>query len=405
MGQTIRSRILLLLVFGVPVHAYAQSYARFSVEPSDPALQAGIGVPGTEFTFTADVSDAQSYRIEFDDGDHVERVIQPGADPEVIVSHSYDRPSRFVAKLIARLSSGETIELPLNVRVEPPPSPAQSREEYARFSVAPSDTNNFDDIIYPWADFTFIAEVSNAESYDVDFGDGIVERNLAPGPNGRAAVRHSYSEPGDYKARMNASRDNGETVEQVVSVSVTAPPESASHALFSVSPSDPESYSDIEFTWADFTFTADVTGATEYELYFGDGEKQLVTPGTDGKAVVRHVYQGTGRYDARMTAQRDSGEAIVRPLSITVRAPDPAPSIPEERNWWPWILLAGAVALLLHTVWTLVTVKTGNHLISFEPRVGTGSVHISGSTAADDPVSMRLRRDPGRVVLSVNAGE
>jgi hypothetical protein len=395
----------LLLVFGTSVHANAQSYAKFSVEPSDPALQAGIGVPGTKFTFTADVSDAQSYRIEFGDGDHDERVIQPGADPRAVVSHSYDRPDRYVAKLIARQSSGESIELPLDVRVEPPPSPAQSREKHAAFSVSPSDPDDHDDIVYPWADFTFIADVSNAESYEVDFGDDKVERNIAPGPDGRATVRHSYSEPGEYRAIMNASRDNGDTVEQVVWVSVTVPPEPPSHALFSVLPSDPEIYDDIEFPWADFTFTADVTDATEYELDFDDGEKQLVAPQSDGKAVVRHVYEKDGRYDARMTAQRSSGEAIIRPLSITVSAPDPVSLIPRERNRWPWILLAGVVALLIYTAWKLLTVRTGNHLISFEPRVDTGRVRISGSTAADDPVSMRLRRDPGRVVLSVNDGE
>lgn len=389
-------------MLSVPFCALAQSYARFSVEPSDPALRAGVGPPGTEFTFTADVTDARSYRIDFDDGTGpVVRIVQPGSDSRVVIPYTYDEAGRYLAKLTAVSAAGESIELQLNVRVEVPAPPSRPAEGYARFSVSPDEQGD-------WADFIFVADVSNAESYDIAFGDDAAARNVAPGANGRAVLQHRYSQPGEYTARMNALRNSGETVEQVVLVSATSPPAPARRTLFSVAPSDPLNVRDTDRQWASFTFTADVTGAAEYRFEFGDNEDALVEPAADGTGSTMHTYAGAGSYDATLVATLESGELVTESLPVTVRAPAPAGQVtpePARIPWWLWLLLGLALTLLVYGTQLLLPVKTGNHLISFEPQAATGQVRIRGSAAANDAVSMRLRRDPGRISLAVNDGE
>ncbi|MBT8102155.1 MAG: PKD domain-containing protein [Gammaproteobacteria bacterium] len=399
MTQAIRSGLLVLLIFGVPICGQAQSHARFSVEPSDPELQAGVGAPGTEFTFTADVADAESYRIEIvNDRPPVDAVIDPGADAVGTYTHTFDRAGRYPVKLTATQTSGELIELELNVRVEAPPSAPRPPAEHARFTVLQSDSDD-------WADFTFIADVSNAESYDVDFGDNVIARNIAPDGNGRATLRHRYSSPGDYSAVMNALRNDGATIEQTIQVSATQPAAPAQRALFSVTPSDPEAAANAERPWANFTFTADVTGATQYEFLFGDNQQQVVTAAADGRGSVRHQYTNDGTFDATLMALLDSGDIVTESLQVTVRAPAVTPPAAPKPNWWPWILFALATISLIYSLYRLLIIKTGNHLISFEPRMDAVSVRVSGSTAANESVSMRLRRDPGRIALAVNDGE
>ena len=105
MNPGIRSGLLLLLVFGMPICGLAQSHARFSVEPSDPELQAGVGAPGTEFTFTADVADAQSYRIEIPgERPRVDVVIDPRADAVGTYTHTFNRAGRYPVKLTGNAS-------------------------------------------------------------------------------------------------------------------------------------------------------------------------------------------------------------------------------------------------------------------------------------------------------------
>lgn len=398
------------MIVSMPVCGYAQSHARFSVEPSNPALQAGVGTPGMEFTFTADVADARSYRILIDRArPPVDVVVEPDADSIGTFAHTFDQPGRYPVKLIAELSSGELVELQLNVRVEPPPSPPAPPVEYARFTVSQSDPNDL-------ADFTFVADVSNAESYTVDFGDDVIARNITPDESGRATLPHRYTESGNYTAVMNALRNNGDTVEKKILVSATRPAALPSRTLFSVMPSKLGEGDDVERPWAAFTFTANITGATQYTFDFdfddNDDRKQVVVPDSDGIGIARHQYSGEGTFDARVTAELGTGEQVTESLLVTVRAPAPvsqAPPVAPKRNWWPWILLALALALLLYTLNSMPMPgpmpTTGNHLISFEPRVAAGNVRISGSTAANESVSMRLRRDPGRVALAVNDGE
>ena len=111
---------------------------------------------------------------------------------------------------VASLADPMVLTLGVVVRaptVAPPPPPP-----VAIFSVAPSRASDLiNDAIEPtWADFTFSAYVVGATRYQLDYGDGIVERNLREGPAGEGVVRHHrYTNPDTYTAVLTASRASG----------------------------------------------------------------------------------------------------------------------------------------------------------------------------------------------------
>lgn len=404
MCQQVRSQILfLILVLCAPLAVCAQSlepHERFSVEPSEPGIFYGVGFVNTEFIFTADVTGAVRY--ELDIGDGVIHQLTPGPDGIAVHTDSYDNTRNYQAVLKAwRVGFIDPIVLPLHVLVQPPPAIQQPTPTHARFSVAPSDPDFHDDIEVPWADFTFTADVSAAESYELDFGDHVVERNIRPGPDGKAVLRHIYEEPGSFRAEMIARRNTGEIIENELLVSVQAPPPAPSSAHFSVMPSDPDNYIDIETPWADFTFTADVTDAVRYELNFGDQIVESYTPsGSDRKATLRHVYKEPGSYKAEMKAFRSAGELVEKDFFVSVQAPV-KPEELEESNILLWLLLLALIAIVFLAVKALTT--TNKH-VTFEPILDTGTVRVTGSSTADDAVSMRVQRGASRIEISMDTG-
>jgi hypothetical protein len=218
-----RSRILFsLLVLGAPLIVCAQSAeldARFSVVPGGPDSKSSVGFTGEDFTFTAYVDGAVRYEVDFDDGTGPLHV--PGAEAEAVFDHPYEIEKDYTATLRAFNEAGELIEpvLTLTISVTRPPVAAQPPPSTAEFSVRPSDPG------VAWADFTFAARVSQAESYKLDFGDDVVASDIEPDLAGEAVRwRHVYKEPKVYSAKMTARRNTGEAVEIELQVSVQAPP-------------------------------------------------------------------------------------------------------------------------------------------------------------------------------------
>ena len=121
-----RSQILwLLLGLGAPLTICAQSHERFSVEPGGVDVLRGVGFLETEFKFTADVTDAKCYELDFGDG-VVERNINPGPDGRAVSSHRYTELGRYTAVMKAwRDTECDPREVPikltLEVRVKAPP--------------------------------------------------------------------------------------------------------------------------------------------------------------------------------------------------------------------------------------------------------------------------------------------
>ncbi len=404
MCQQVRSQILfLILVLCAPLAVCAQSlepHERFSVEPSEPGIFYGVGFVNTEFIFTADVTGAVRY--ELDIGDGVIHQLTPGSDGKAVYTHSYDDTRNYEAVLKAwRDGTIDPIVLPLQVLVKPPPAVPQPTPTHTRFSVAPSDPDFHDDIEVPWADFTFTADVSGAESYELDFGELAIERDIRPGPDGKAILRHIYQEPGSYRAAMKAWRNTGELIENELFVSVQAPPPPPSSAHFSVAPSDPITHDDIKFPWADFTFTADVTEAVHYELNFGDENFESYTPpGSDRKAAFRHVYKEPRSFKAKMKVLRSTGELVEKEFLVLVQAP----AEPVKSDTLLWLLLLALIAIILLAVKGLAVLMKGTNPVTFEPKMDTGRVSVTGSTTADDAVSMRVQRDAGQTVISMDSG-
>jgi len=227
-----RSRILLSLLLSAPLTVGAQSEesrARFSVEPSDSGTLHGVGIAREYFTFRAAATGALCYKLDFGD-DAIESDIKPASVGEVIVRrHPYAEPGDYVAKMTAWSDpdciSGEitpVLELKIEVGVptDPPPPPPP---KFARFTVAPSDPS------VGWTNMTFTAKVSQAERYELDFGDGSEPREVLPASDGdnEAVFSHSYAEQQErivYTATLRARRSTGDIVVIDLLVSVQAPP-------------------------------------------------------------------------------------------------------------------------------------------------------------------------------------
>ena len=409
MCQQARSRILfLMLVLGAPLIVCAQSHERFSVEPGGADVLYGVGFRETDFKFTADVTDAKCYELDFGDDDEPLE-ITPGPDGRAVRSHRYTKLDSYVAVMKAwRDTECDPREVPikltLEVRVKAPPPAPQPPPSYAHFFVEPSDPK-IDDVEVPWADFTFTADVTEAESYELNFGDGVVESEIEPDSAGKVVRRHVYEDPKVYTARMKAWRNTGELIENELLVSVQSPPPPPSYARFSVMPSDPKIYNDIEIPRADFTFTGDVSQAVRYEVDYGDNVvKRNVLPEPDGTTVLRHIYKEPGNYEALIRAWRSTGESVEKKFFVSVQAA-PVPPGPVNRDIPLWFWLLVLIAILSLVGWGLKAVSTGTDLVTFEPKSDRGSVRVIGSTTADDSVSMRVRRDAGRVVISMVSGE
>ena len=414
MFQRARFPVLFFLVsLSATLTLYAQDqqpYARFAVEPSDPGTLYGVGLKSDEFRFTADVSDATCYEVDFNDG-VVQSGIGPGPDGKAVFSHHYATEQTFTAVMRAWRGADcdhaeVHVRLPLEVRVVPPPEVPVPPPSYSQFSVEPSRSAP-SDAEAPWADFTFTANVSDAESYTLDYGDGAVESDIEPDLAGRAMRRHVYGASGVYIAKLMAWRNSGESIQSQLLVTVQAPPPTSAYANFSVTPSDPETYNNVETPWADFIFAADVTEVESFELDFGDGVVETdISPDSNGQATRRHVYayESPRVYTATLKAWRKTGELIQSELLVAVQAP-PLVTVPPRPDTWRWYLIAALVLALLWTAWKLITGYAGSADIRFEPTRDRGRFTVSGSNTADDTVSMRVHRDAGQVVISTINGE
>lgn len=339
MCKQVQPRILfLLLVLGAPLAVCAQSHERFSVVPGDESGQGALGSWLIDFEFTADVTEAKCYELDFgekpkSDENNVIRVTPRGSDG-VLRSHKYKKPGTYWAVMKAwRLPEGDA-----------------DREVDCE------------------ADLGGLA--------------GPIELTLR--------------------------------IEVLPSGPLTPPPPSVER--FSATASDPTI--DDEVTWADFTFTAYVTGATSYDLNFGDGDAESgIRPRPAGEAVLRHHhYKKPGVYTAVLTARRSSGKSIELKQQVVVEAPAPVvseqwpkvrpvatvPPEPAKLDLLPWFLLSAVmIATALSRGWRL----TRTDPVTFEATRDRGQVEVTDSTAASDAVSMRVRSEPLKFVISVDKGE
>ncbi len=245
------------------------------------------GLLKTEFRFAADVTGASCYELDFGDRvvvecelgdelictdvDGVECAIQGDNDHEVVCGHYYKRLDNYRAKLKAWRGTSGPIPLNLNVSVKRPRPVAEPTPSYVSFSAKPSDPETHGNIEFPEADFTFTAYVDDAESYELDFGDGDanVQRNIEPKfiePRSKGnGIRHVYKQPGSYKVIVRAWSNTGDKLENELRVAVPDPPQPPN--VFKVEPSDPNSPFGVGSTDTEFIFTADVRDAVLYQLF------------------------------------------------------------------------------------------------------------------------------------------
>ncbi len=312
-----------------------------------------------------------------------------------------------------------------------------SAQPHERFSVVPGDDSGLVGIgTVLQTDFRFVADVTNAKCYELDYGDGEVDRGIRPESDGRKVLNHRYKNPGRYWATMTAWRLRAGEAERevdcanelrdlaepialrlriVVRAAEPGPPPPPSVAIFSAAPSDPDdpTAGNDEVTWADFTFTAFVTGATRYQLSVDENvtESGITLESSGGAVRHQHRYEKPGVYTAILTAQRGAGEPVELRQKISVTAPAAAvpqqwprprsPAVPPvergDPDMLPWLLLGAvliAAALSRAASWG----QTG--LVTFAATTRQGEYAVNASTDAVDAVSIRVQSESPQYVIS-----
>ena len=209
--------------------------------------------------------------------------------------------------------------------------------------------------------FTFSGDVTDAKCFELALkdGDSHLESFRSPqtkvAEDGKASFSHRFSEakrytailkaykqqdcdPGPLKRESNQVEFELDVVVRSPRVVQDAPPE---FARFSVEPSSPSDSSQ----WRNFVFTANVSGATRYDLDFGDGDDSVqntIRPEGSDKEIRRtYRYRNAGDYPAVLLAARNTGETVeIRQLVSVRRPPLPPAAAPTARiqpSQWPRI--------------------------------------------------------------------
>lgn len=207
-----------------------------------------------------------TYAWEFGDGQ---------TSDQAVVKHCYEKAGDYTVTLTARDESGEICgngitTTKVNANFPPTAKAGDSKEACL------GDTLSFD------------ASGSTASSYDAkyswDFGDG----EKADGQK----VTHAYQKSGLYRVRLwvdDGKNTECSTAQDVISANITGRAE--------------VKLADVSSTCVGRTVRFDSTGSgvSKYTWDFGDGETWT------GGANASHVYQKSGTYSVRVTAESGRG--------------------------------------------------------------------------------------------------
>ncbi|WP_336000912.1 PKD domain-containing protein [Halorientalis halophila] len=213
-----------------------------------------------------------------------------------VVSHTYDEPGAYTARLTVTDDSGAESIDSVTVFVEGNEAPIASPSASAT-TVEPDQSITFDGSGSSDPDGTI-------ESYEWDFDDG----STATGQQ----VSHSYAEDGTYDATLTVTDDDGATASG--SVSITVQGEDSLIAAASASPQETMTGDPVTF---DGSNSVAENGSIEsYEWDFGDGS-------TATGQQVTHTYASGGEFTATLTVTDDSGQTATDTVTVTVTDNDP----------------------------------------------------------------------------------
>ena len=151
-------------------------------------------------------------------------------------------------------------------------------------------------------------------SADLDFGDG---RSTNVDPRRPGTVRHTYTQPGTYEARLSIRTAQGQALSARATIRVAA--RRAANPMELLSVDRVEGTAPLEVVYSvggeSLPFTAN-----RVVLDFGDGQRSTVLPLSE----VRHTYTDAGRYRATLTARGQHGNvARARRRVRVVERPEP----------------------------------------------------------------------------------
>jgi len=274
--------------------------ARLSITPSAPAKGDGVTLDGS----LSSVTDVVEYTFDPGDGSGAVTVLPPAT----ATSHIYRLSGTYTVSLSVKDANDavSTTTATINVSNTAPvadltasPDPAQGQPPLT-VSFDASGSSDPDAAKLPGEDFV--------ESYEFDYGDGVIETVTVP------AVNHVYTTPGTYEARLTVYDREGKKSSNQAAwpniVVLDSPPVAVLGA-------------DQTSGGAPLTVVLDGAGSSDpdagdgilsYTFDFGDGSEPVVRYGASD---VQHTYAAPGAYDATLVV-RDNSNVASAPATVAI---------------------------------------------------------------------------------------
>ncbi len=166
-----------------------------------------------DFTASANVENTEVEGYEFDYGDGSDEQLFATSDTELTVSHTYDEAGSFTASVNVITEDGNTgfhesqcqVDVEVEEKKEEKPEP-EPEVAFKCEDLSADDTRGKEKLT---TTFTADADAQHTDitGYEWDFdGDGDVDETTQDNQ-----VTYTYTEPGEYTARVNVVTEDGET--------------------------------------------------------------------------------------------------------------------------------------------------------------------------------------------------
>jgi PKD repeat protein len=240
-------------------------------------------------------------------------------------THTYMQPGTFTAKVTASDATGATATKLLTITVTAPAgnvAPTVTADGLPLTGTTPLTVK-----------LTAVGTDPNKDTltYEWDFNDGSAKAS-------GAAVEHTYTSAGTYKAKVTAKDPGGLTSTSEVTITVGNPPgNQAPSVTITADPKAGTSPLTVQFS----SHASDPEGKGLLIVWdFGDGQ-------FGGGDVVSHTYGQAGTYNAKVTVTDPGGLSSTTTVQIVVsapaaaaapaaatKAPDAAPTAPAQDAWF-----------------------------------------------------------------------
>lgn len=270
----------------------ASPAARLSVNPSS-------GTVGTTFTFdgsgsSADLGSIVSYQWTASlNGQAVDLESTTGDS----ITATFDQPGIYLVSLQIADNSGKTDSTSAEILVESTPPvatyefsiPSSNEPSTVFFDASDSfDPDSGDTLSYDW-DFNG----TEGENYEIlETGDNEVTMTVKFLKEGSYNVTLTVTDQHEGELKKSDTATGTVSIDSILDVKLTLDGETARHL-------DALGQAEVEFT-------ASSTGATAFEIDYGEGHTDFTDTLTRGESIFTHLYENAGVFEVMLTAFDDN---------------------------------------------------------------------------------------------------